>query len=78
MSRNDIKAGGDYVELLLRKKSFMRGLSKAASKLKSFGRAAKRIGSFGILGGGGGGRAEVFGNLNCSPRVSALVAAMGY
>lgn len=54
MSR-DIKAGGAYVELLLKSQSFVAGLKSASSRLKSFGDSAKRIGSLGFLGGGGGG-----------------------
>ncbi len=54
MSR-DIKAGGAYVELLLKSQSFVAGLKSASSRLKAFGDSAKRIGSLGFLGGGGGG-----------------------
>lgn len=55
MSR-DIKAGGAYVELLMKDANFVAGLKRASAKLKSFGAAAQRIGSLGFLGGGGIGR----------------------
>lgn len=56
----DIKAGGAYVELLLKSQSFVAGLRSASSRLKAFGDSAKRIGSMGLLGGGGGGIGRLF------------------
>lgn len=53
MSR-DIKAGGAYVELLLKSQSFVAGLRSASTRLKAFGDSARKIGSLGMLGGSGG------------------------
>lgn len=69
MSR-DIKAGGAYVELLLKSQSFVAGLKSASSRLKTFGDSAKRIGSLGFLGGGGGG----FGTLFAGAGAAAALA----
>lgn len=60
MARQDIKAGSAYVELLLRNQAFLRGLKSSTDRLGRFGAAVKRIGSFGMLGGGMSGLTRLF------------------
>ena len=45
MSRQDIKAGGAYVELTLKNSKFLRGLRNSSERLKAFGTGITRIGA---------------------------------